>query len=254
MPDIFTSPKPSVQPKASVLTPPTNVSYYPSSQPTPQPLAPEQPPVSALEASLSPASQEALNADKSIQHNSAGLFASYVAYPEKIVFTRKSPNEEVILLIRKHWITNIPWIVMGIIGAFLPLLTLFITYPITILPFLTPTLVQILIAMYYVFLTGFILTEFVNWFFNLGIVTTERIIDIDYENLTYKSISAADLRDVEEVHAVQKGFFQSIFNYGDVDIQTESQRSNIEFYLVPRPVQINDMILNMVVKIQGGDR
>lgn len=255
MPDIFTSPKPSsqpVQPTQTPLTPP-NASYYPNPQPAPQPLTSSQLPAAPQVAPISEASQVALEADKTIQHNPAGLFASFVPYPEKIVFTRKSPNEEVILLIRKHWITNIPWIVAGTVGAFLPLFTLFITYPITILPFLTPTLVQILIAMYYVFLIGFVLTEFVNWFFNVGIITSERIIDIDYENLTYKSVSAAELSDVEEVHAVQQGFFQSIFNYGDVDVQTESQKSNIEFYLVPRPVQINDMILDMVGKTQGGN-
>jgi hypothetical protein len=263
MPDLFTSKKiPSSQaaPQPPVNSPLRNQTqlpppnpYIPGGTPGPETEISQQIPATAQVAPLSDASQAALQADTTIKHNPAGLFTSFVTYPEKIIFSRKSPNEEVLLLIRRHWITNIPWILTGVIGAFLPLLTTLIIYPITALPFLTPTLVHILISMYYVFLIGFILTEFVSWFYNLGVVTSERIIDIDYENLTYKSISATELADVEEVHAVQQGFFQSIFNYGDVDIQTESQRSNIEFYLVPRPVQINDMILDMVGKTTGGN-
>lgn len=232
MPDVFTSKKPL--------------------QPLPQdpPLVKENHPT---QETLSQASQAALVADENLKHNPCGLFASYVPYPEKVFFTRKSPNEEVILLIRRHWFSNLPWVLVGIVGAFLPILTLFITFPISVLPFLTPTLVQVLIAIYYVFLFGYVLTEFVTWFYNLGVVTTERIIDIDYDNLTYKSISAADLVDIEEVHAVQKGFFQTIFNYGDINIQTESTKSNIEFYLIPRPVQINDMILDMVNRVTKQD-
>lgn len=254
MPDLFTSKKPSKVTPPSEPFPPTHhvVSSPPPTPPVEQPLAPitaEELPTTPLATPLSPASEEALKADGAIPHNPAGLFASFVPYPEKIIFSRKSPNEEALLLIRRHWFTNLPWILTGIIGALLPLLTLFITFPITILPFLTITVVRVLIAMYYVFLSGFIFTEFASWFYNLGVVTSERIIDIDYENLTYKSIAAAELIDVEEVHAVQKGFFQSIFNYGDVSIQTESQKSHIEFYLVPKPVQINDMILDMVGKL-----
>lgn len=242
MPDVFTSKKPS-QPIQPPLQDPAPMTHNPITQTEGQP----------RDTQLSPASQAALVADKNLKHNPCGLFASYVPYPEKIFFTRKSPNEEVVLLIRRHWFTNLPWVLVGVIGAFLPILTLFITFPVSVLPFLTPTLIQVLIAIYYVFLFGYVLTEFVTWFYNLGVVTTERIIDIDYDNLTYKSIAAADLVDIEEVHAVQKGFFQTIFNYGDINIQTESTKSNIEFYLIPHPVQINDMILDMVDRVTRRD-
>lgn len=172
-----------------------------------------------------------------------GFFSSYCAYPEKVSFSAQNANEVVLLFLRKHWLTNLPWLLTGIIGMFLPLGFPFVF---SFFPSFAPSLLFILTLMYYLFLIGFLLAEFITWFYNVGIVTNIQIVDIDFFALSAKTVSAAELTNIEEVHASQKGVFQSLFNFGDVSMRTKSEMSSIEFSLIPRPVKVNDLILDLI--------
>ena len=37
-------------------------------------------------------------------------FSSFLSYPENVHFDTQEEKEQIILLLRKHWVTNIPWI------------------------------------------------------------------------------------------------------------------------------------------------
>ncbi len=245
---------------------PTIFSKKPQSDLTPSPSLYDQPPTGAAKhtpPSLSPVQDispltlhpipEHNTHNLSSHHSSilstphetspVGFFSSYSAYPEKVSFSAQNANEIVLLFLRKHWLTNIPWLLTGIIGMFLPLGFPFV---LSFFPTFSASLLLILTLMYYLFLIGFLLAEFITWFYNVGIVTNIQIVDIDFFALSAKTVSAAELTNIEEVHASQKGVFQSLFNYGDVSMRTKSEMSSIEFSLIPHPVKVNDLILDLI--------
>lgn len=161
-------------------------------------------------------------------------FNSYMYKPRRVHFETKHKDEEVLLLLRKHPITNVPWI----ITAFIMLLALSVLEVFPILDFLPASLYAILIISWYLITSAFVLENFLVWFFNVSIVTNKRIVDIDFVNLLYKEVSDAELRKVEDVTYKMGGAIRTVFNYGDVIIQTASEVPNFDFLAVPRPDEV----------------
>lgn len=150
-------------------------------------------------------------------------------------FGGQGPNEEVILLLRAHPVTQIFWVVNSII-----LLVLLGELNQIVPIFLNPQQILFLNVFSIAFILSYVWSNFLVWFFNVGIVTNERIVDIDFTNILYEDVAAAKLNKIDEVNGVTAGFFGSIFNYGNIFVKTFSDENNIEFLNVPMP---NDVVL-----------
>lgn len=92
---------------------------------------------------------------------------------------------------------------------------------------------------------------FLFWYFNVYIVTTKNIIDVDFHSVLFKNIDVAPLRNIEDVSSSMGGILQAVFHYGNVFIQTAGTSRNIDFISVPKPHQVADFILDEVHKIHG---
>jgi Bacterial PH domain len=98
---------------------------------------------------------------------------------------------------------------------------------------------------------------FHNYYLSLQIVTSERIIDIDQKGLFLREVNELPIDNIEDVTYKQNGFWGTIFNYGDVIVQTagsapthnpESNGENEKgingfvFNNVPNPSEISNTI------------
>lgn len=173
------------------------------------------------------------------------FFTAYSHHPKNVWFDDQEQNEEIILIIRRHFITNVPWITTAIIFALFPIaLPLILRFSPIALP---STEVQLLIiALYYLGIFGFILLSFTLWYFNVGVITNIRIRDIDIHGLLYRDISETKLETVQDVSYNQIGLIRSIFNYGDVFVQTAGTIANVEFDRAPKPATVARIIGDIV--------
>jgi len=173
---------------------------------------------------------------------------SFAWFPPQIAFATQKEKEKVILLIRQHWITNVGWILLAIIFAIFP--TIFLFYQDQIIPadyFLRePQVLPLCVIIWYLLVTGFIFSQFLNWYFNVNIVTTERIIDVDFHNVLYKNVSEAELERIQDVTHKNVGTLSVLFDYGAVMIQTAAEFSDIEFLRVPNPAEIHKIITDLL--------
>lgn len=180
------------------------------------------------------------------QHTSpAHFFSSFVSHPKGVAFQDQEENEDIILIIRRHFITNVPWIFTAILLSILPIFSPFLFQ---FFPFMTPsTQTQILlISFFYLIIFGFVLLNFTLWYFHIGIITNIRIRDIDIHGILYKDISETKNTQIEDVSYSQIGFIRSLFNYGDVAVQTAGSHPNIEFDKAPRPSEIARIIGDLI--------
>lgn len=90
--------------------------------------------------------------------------------------------------------------------------------------------------------------NFLLWYFDLSIVTNERIVDIDFPNILRKEVSATTLARVEDVTMRRGGFIRVLFNYGDIFIQTAGTELEFEFLSVPNPEQVVRIINELMGK------
>jgi len=174
--------------------------------------------------------------------NSPHFYSSYVINPKNISFIDQEADEEILLFIRRHFITNVPWLVGSFLLAILPV-TLF-PYLIAFSPFpaLNGQTLFLMIFFYYLIIFGYVLLKFTLWYFHVGIITNKRVVDIDIHGILYKDISEARNEYIQDVSYSQIGAVRSLFNYGDVFVQTAGSMQNIEFDRAPRPATIARII------------
>jgi hypothetical protein len=184
---------------------------------------------------------------------SVGLFSAYCVRPKDLTFVNQESDEIVILFLRRHFITNVPWLLSTFFLSIIPLI-LFLLSQITSVSFFDlPTSVTIVLTgFYYLIVIGYAFGKFVSWFYNIGIVTQKRIVDIDSTNILSQDTATANLNEIVDVKFIQRGFFQSFFNYGNVVIQTEAIHANFLFDAAPRPTDVSDIISDLRVATKGG--
>lgn len=179
------------------------------------------------------------------------FFPAFFDKPENIKFGEQELDENIELLLRRHFITNIPWILTSLFLFALPALIAqlnesFNLFPISIPPFL------ILggLIIWYLLLLGYVFEQFLYWYFNIYIVTNKHIIDINFHSLLYRDVTESSISDVESVTSKIAGIFGSLFNFGDVTAQTAAEQHLIIFEDVPYPDTVADRIEDL--KSGGG--
>lgn len=169
---------------------------------------------------------------------------SFVPKPTKIAFDSQQADEQVLLLLRRHPITQLRWILIVIVMAFLP----FLFESIGLLSFFPARFHFAAGVGWYLLLLGFSLESFLTWFYNVYLVTDERVVDVDFYNLLYKNISSAKIDNIEDISSEAGGLLSSIFNFGTVRIQTAGTAPEFEFDDVPQPAKVTAFLNEMLLE------
>jgi|WetSurMetagenome_2_1015567.scaffolds.fasta_scaffold291295_1 uncharacterized membrane protein YdbT with pleckstrin-like domain len=177
--------------------------------------------------------------------------AAYAVRPESVRFETQEAEETVELFLRQHPIVNASWIVLSIIIFFSPIVFFPLFSKLFPLPFVIPaSYIFIVMIFWYLALYGFILSNFLHWFFNIYIVTNERVVDIDFMFFLYKHFSEAELPKIQDISFTASGMLATIFDYGNVLIETAGELPNIEFEKVPHPEKIVEKIRSLIEHVE----
>ena len=188
----------------------------------------------------------ASKAQKEILQQKHRLFHSFCSYPEADFNTRER-GEKIVLILRAHPVTQLPWVFNFFIMLLLVLgvnLYLKFSFPEFFTPFRAFAINFLILSL----LFSYVLINITTWFFNVGIITTRRILDLDYKPLTFRDFSGTKIENVEDISSVSAGPFSSIFRYGNVEVQTAGSEQNIEFIKVPYPDEVVKIINNLITK------
>ena len=171
----------------------------------------------------------------SLKERTTNPLAAFMANPHssKMRFETQEGKEKIILLLRRHLITNLSWLFMTVIFIFAP--TVFLK----IFPLELPEEYQLIIHLtWYLGVFAFAFEKFLSWFFNVNILTDERIIDLDFPSILYKDTTETKIDQVQDVSVKVGGYTRSLFNFGDVNIQTAGAVPQIFFEAVPDPGRV----------------
>jgi uncharacterized membrane protein YdbT with pleckstrin-like domain len=168
---------------------------------------------------------------------------AFAVNPAHLRFETQEETEKVILFLRQHFIVNLPWILVTIVLVIAPT----VIFPILIralsLNMAFPVSYYVVGTMFWYLATfGFALSSFIGWFFNIYIVTNERIVDIDFFYLLYKKFSQAELTKIQDINYTSGGVLAAMFNFGNVVVETAGEAPNIDFELIPFPEKVVETI------------
>jgi hypothetical protein len=157
--------------------------------------------------------------------------SAFVVRPKKLKFETQDPQETILLVLRRHPITNLSWILLTILGLLAPAVTLVVP----LIDFLPVKFQVMTVVVWYLLVVGYVIEQFLSWYFNVYVITDERIIDFDFYALIYKRVSETKIDRIEDVTFEMTGVWRSLFNYGTIFIQTAGESREFDFEDTPRP-------------------
>lgn len=170
--------------------------------------------------------------------------AAYSYYPDLVKFVGADEKEKVVLLLRRHVITNLKWIIVSLLLFSTPLVLLMFGF----LSFISGELLFVGLMFWYLITFAFTFEQFLNWFFNVYIITDERVFDVDFVNLVYREMTDANLDQIQDVTVKVGSVIRTVFDYGDVLIQTASEVPEIDFEAVPHPDRVAQVLRELRVE------
>lgn len=147
-------------------------------------------------------------------------WGSLLLRPQGVKFESMNDGETIIVLGRRHFITNLNWLAMVSVLFFVP----FFWNEFPFFSSLNDNVHLAVVILWYLGISFYVLMNLLMWFYNVYIVTNERLIDLDFLGLLNKTINVTQISKLEDINYTQRGLMSSMFNYGDVIAQTASEQ------------------------------
>lgn len=164
-----------------------------------------------------------------------------------------APQEITVLRLRRHPVVFLKEISLFLFLMALPLVVVFLLNVTEVrLPDdgVVPVLVILGGSVYYLYLTLFIFYNFFIFFLDRWVVTNKHIINIEQHTMFHRTLSKQELARVQDVTAEMNGLLQTLFNYGNVSVQTAGEQEHFLFEDVPAPNFVANTILKLVDRTQ----
>lgn len=162
-------------------------------------------------------------------------------------FQGQRENEELLRIIHRHWF-NIFLQYVGVGCTALILIIIFSVLP-QIAPTTTdalpPAFLAFLLNTFLLFLWLYSFLIWVDYYFDVWIITSERIVNIEQKGLFNREVSELQFSRIQDVTSVVDGFIPTILNFGDVYVQTAAEEERFVFRQIPDPYTIKDMVMQL---------
>lgn len=161
-------------------------------------------------------------------------------------FDGQKEGEEILLVAHRHWFN----VAIQFIATFLVFISIGFSY--LFLPTLFPAILgeyfaifNFLISLALMLVWVFSFLIWIDYYFDVWIVTDRRIINVEQKGLFSRAVSELEHIRVQDVTTDVKGFFPTLLNYGDVFIQSAAEKERFQFECVPNPYAIKDLVMKL---------
>ncbi len=156
--------------------------------------------------------------------------------------------EKIVHVLRRHGITFFPYIVIFLAILLIPIAVyyLFTSAFIGIMqnPATLP-LIIIVASAYYMSTVLFFYSFFTEFYLDAWIITNDRLVDVRQISLFSRTVAEVDLYQIQDISSEIHGFFPTIFNYGNIYLQTAGPVPKFIIHNVHRPDKLRETIIEL---------
>lgn len=148
-------------------------------------------------------------------------------------------DERVVLFCRRHWLYFYSKLAGIVFALTVPTAALLWIVQLTAGLGGTVGKVALVIAAIWVIYWG--IRGYFTWYRyqnDVWVITNQRIIDSTKFNWIKQRMASADLVDVEDINVVREGLLPTMFNYGDLRVQTAGEVANFVLAGIPGPSKV----------------
>lgn len=169
--------------------------------------------------------------------------------PQDFRFENQHPGEKVFVKIRASILVNIGWIFTTVFWSVLPFVAGIIyfwqPYRIEFDSLFSIELAVLIGLIYYSVILTNAFFKFLDWYYDIYLITNERVLHILFDPLKSYKVSEATLSDIEIVEEKTVGLLPSLFNYGDVRVTTAATKGSFKFLMIPEPSWFRKIIIHL---------
>lgn len=98
---------------------------------------------------------------------------------------------------------------------------------------------------FYLFVWLFFFFIFIDYYLDVFVITSERIISIRQEGFFSRIIAEQKIERVQDITSEVKGVAQTIFKFGNIYVQTAAEQERLYFKDISNPEEIRDVIIKL---------
>jgi hypothetical protein len=167
-------------------------------------------------------------------------------------FEGQKPQEEILLVLHRHWFDILSRFFL--LFVFLILLLGSSVY----LPMIFSDiedgqgrlLFALLESLFFMLFWLVAALIWVDYYFDVWIVTNERIVNIEQKGLFSRVVSELELENIQDITTDVKGVIATFLNYGNLYVQTAAEMERFVFRNIPDPYAVKDRVMNLQNKIE----
>ncbi len=170
----------------------------------------------------------------------------------KYHFDGQRSDEEILLVLHRHWFD----ILSQFFIIFVMLVLFFGSYGLTAFfygSFDDQSLRPLFAFMRNLFFIFTWITFFIIWidyYFDVWIVTDQRIVNIEQNGLFARETSELRLEKIQDVATDVRGLIPTFLNYGNIEVQTAAEQEKFIFKNIPDPYAVKDLIMKLQKKFE----
>jgi len=168
-----------------------------------------------------------------------------------------SPDEKIILVLRRHWLVLLSLALSLVVVLFLPVSAFAVIRSVSPLFFTNPVITPLFVlggSIFFLFTWLFLYQHYLDYYLDTWIVTDERILNIEQHGLFARTVAELRLFRVQDVTAEIHGFLHTMLDYGNVHIQTAGETQRFEFEEIPNPNKVAKIILDLAEQQRRRER
>lgn len=154
------------------------------------------------------------------------------------------PDEDIVLVVRKHWFVLLRDSIGVIIAGLIPLILI---SALTTSSPTGPALSTFLTSVWLLAVWMMLFTVWTNYYLDIWIVTDKRVVNVDQIHLFKRDITTLRIERVQDITVEVHGFFATMLKFGNLEIQTagpEIMTTTIQG--IPTPSYVRNTILEYV--------
>jgi hypothetical protein len=167
-------------------------------------------------------------------------------------FDGQKPQEKIFLVLHRHWFN----ILSQLFVIFFMLLLLFGSYVFSFYFYSAlnmadfESLIAFLRNLFFLLLWMIFFLIWIDYYFDVWIVTDQRIVNIEQKGLFARTISELELEKIQDITSDVKEVIPTFFNFGDLYVQTAAEQERFLFRNIPDPYSVKDLIMKLQNKAE----
>jgi membrane protein YdbS with pleckstrin-like domain len=152
-------------------------------------------------------------------------------------------GEELIVILRKHWIT-LSWLFLKAIIIFALAMFFFKLAP-------NEKWAAQVFIIWISLISIYIFRGIFVWLLDCYIITNKRIVDIDQRGFFQRIVTEVAYEKIQNAIYEIRGPIATFFNYGNIKIQITQNRGLLLMKQIPQPKKIQEVIVKFQEKVQA---